>query len=157
MFIKIAFKRAKDTGSFWSKGIGWWTHSPYSHCELWLDGPVDMAYCFSAREGEQSGFKIIELKGLFDVYTLSLDNQVGLKVFNFAKLLTGKKYDWLGLLGFLGPWKVHDDRDRFCSEVCFEVLEGTGLLAANSEKRWKVSPGELSKEIQSIYGPPSKM
>lgn len=157
MVVKVAFKRARDTGSIWSKAISWWTRSPYSHCELWLDGGDDNAYCFSAREGEKSGFKVIDLRGVFDVFIISLDTTEGLKVFNICKLLVNKGYDWLGLLGFLGPWKVHDNNDRFCSEVCFEVLETAKLLASSSEKRWKVSPGELAQELQSIYGPPSKV
>ena len=151
--LRLVFRRAADAG-FWSRAIAWWTKGPYSHCELWLGGPPAHAWCFSSIEGTGTRFAYVDLRPSFDFIELAPDEKSYRLVTAAARALQGKRYDWLGLLGFVLPFGEHDEHDRFCSEVCFEILSGAGIIKTlHPEKRWRVSPSELA-EIASIeYGP----
>lgn len=153
MFIKVAFEKGV---TWYSRVIQWWTRGPYSHVELWLDGEVDKALCFSSLEGVGVRFAVRDLRGTFDTITVSENSQAGLEMYKAALPLTGKKYDWLGILGFAGPLKLHDSKDRFCSEVCYEMLDTEGFLH-DAEARWKVSPNELADVVADKYGKPQRL
>ena len=153
MFVRLAFFNAsRGKSSLWSKSIAWWTRpGPYSHVELWLANDAENALCFSAVEGTGTRFTTRSLVGGFDVVSLSEDARRSMEVRKQCAAIGRTSYDWLGLLGFLGPIKVHDGDDRFCSEVCYEVLDKAGLIK-DPEQRWKVSPNDLAHKVTSIYG-----
>lgn len=157
MFIRVAFKNAFRSRSLWSKGIAWWTRGPYSHVELWLAGEPEAAICFSSREGKGTGRAILDLRPNFDVIQLttsSTDPKIFEKIYSLCESEPHKSYDWLGLLGFLGPAKVHDSRDRFCSEYVYEKLEQADCLAVvGGPDRWKVSPNQLADILRAKFGP----
>ena len=157
MFVRAVFYNAKrGANPLWSKAIAWWTNGDYSHVELWFDGDADKAKCFSSEEGQGVRFITRDLREHFDVVNISDKPIDGIIVYEQAAPLTGKKYDWLGLLGFMyvGPLKLHDVNNRFCSEVCFEVLEKAKLFYAFGEQRWKVSPNELATLLSVKFGTP---
>ena len=150
MFVRVLFKRAENFG-LWSKLIAWWTKGPYSHTEIWLCNEPEDALCYSSQEKTGSRFKILNVKDTFDYVSISENNKDGQRLYDYCTKLPHYKYDWLGLFGFLGPYKIHDDRDRFCSEICFEVLEENGFFD-NDEERWQVSPNYFAKILSEKFG-----
>jgi hypothetical protein len=147
--IAYAFKNASKSGSLWSKLIAWKTGGPYSHVELWISGPLEKAFCFSSREGSGCSFKEIDLTspvGLWTIVPLPMDEGAAQRAFGYAAGLDAAKvrYDYLGILGIGTGHGEHNDRDRFCSEVCVEALQ---LCAGwwRDEKRWLISPSALYK------------
>lgn len=152
MFLRIAFADSRKTGRFYQRLIAWWTQpGPYCHVELWFDGEGDNCVTYSSLEGVGTRFTVQGLEA-YDWVSITEDPQKAQKVYDFCYARPRYKYDWWGLLGFLGPFKFHDNEDRFCSENCYETLDLTGFLH-DPEQRWKVSPNELAAIIAAKYGP----
>jgi hypothetical protein len=144
--IHLAFKR--QTGGIFDKLICWKTGSEFCHVELWLDGNIQAALCFSSRQPDGTSFAHINLAATFDgkpiyeLIPLYLTSKQEIAVNAFCQGCGHKDYDWLGILGFVLPWGEHDDHDRFCSEICTESLEKP-LKWWPGVKPWETSPGDL--------------
>ena len=152
MFLRIVFADSRKTKKFYQRLIAWWTRpGPYCHCELWFSGTKEKALTYSSLEGAGTRFTVQSLED-YDYVSITEDSKEALKVFRFCNERPRFKYDWAGIVGFTGPFKIHDDDDRFCSENCYESLGLTGWLE-NKEERWKVSPNELAKIVAAKYGP----
>lgn len=153
MFVKAVFRNTQRGKVYWyQKLIAWWTKpGPYCHVEFWFQGDSHSALTFSSMEGTGTRFVHQDLSG-FDVVTLTEDEEKAKKLFDWCASMQHKSYDWWGIVGFTGPIKVHDDKDRFCSEVVFEGAEVNGLITSK-DQRWKVSPNELSLIFASNFGP----
>ena len=112
----------------------------YSHTEICIDG---VCYSSSVRDnGVRS--KVIDLNsGKWDYIdiTSQADKEYALKVFESKK---GKKYDWLGALGFGLPFFKQNSNKEYCFEITAEML---GLAHPS-----KVTPTELI----NIFGKPIK-
>lgn len=90
----------------------------YSHTEICIDGTC---YSSSVRDkGVRS--KVIDLNSgkwdLIDI-TSQVDKDKALEVFNANK---GKKYDWLGALGFGLPFLIQDQNKEYCFEINAKML-----------------------------------
>lgn len=115
--MKIALY--KGPVSFWDDPLHWITHwaikirslSPYSHCELEIDG---VCYSSSVRDhGVRS--KVIDLKsGNWDVYRVDADEEFAIKLFQEHM---GNPYDWWGILRFVIPFVPQKKNQYFCSEI----------------------------------------
>lgn len=145
--IAFAFKIAAATGSQWSEMISRVTGSPYSHVELWLDGPINNARCFSSREPHGAGFEQIDLSDarLWNVITLNCTPIQETSANGFCLRTDGKIYDGLGLVPFVfkkGP-ELHDYHAVFCSEVCAAVASKCANKDLGGLFPWQVSPGML--------------
>lgn len=155
MFLRLVFKRAK-WNNFWGKLISWKTGSPYCHVEIWFDGDAAKALTYSAKEPKGTRFTYLDLTepGLWDFIEIPATIAEVKGCIRYARDLGRKAYDWLGIIGFVLPWSnAHDADDRFCSEVCDEVLTRQGMLEG-VEPRWKVSPGELAQAAGLKWGAP---
>lgn len=143
----LAFKTPKD-GNFFSKAICWKTNGLFCHVELMLAGPLDDALCFSSREPHGTGFTHIDLTNstVWDVVVLPVTSAQEAQLLAFANGCGTKEYDWMGILGFILPWGEHDDKDRFCSEVCTEALQKV-LGYFPGVKPWMTSPWDLYKLV----------
>lgn len=154
MFLRLLFKRPAD---FWGRAICWKTGGPYCHTELWFDGEPTAALCFSSRENEGSGFKIIDLtQHDWDFVEITFDPQKVAAVYKICQGLSGRRYDWLGVLAFEIHWLRDDADDLFCSESCALALRNSRLLVLNEDAA-KVSPYELSLLVSKVYGEPAAM
>lgn len=142
-------------------GIMQVTGSPFSHAEFWFDGPVDQARCFSARELESGvGWKTLDLRSREQWKILPLgssalpkggpepssDGGVGEslslrdQIYWFLQGNVGRDYDAQGILGILVDRSHHNDSDRFCSEMVWDL--GQQCLGWRRDiPRWKVAPG----------------
>lgn len=116
--MKIAFYKA-EYGDCWDKLVALWTWGPYSHCELvFSDGE-----CFSAspRDGG-TRFKNIEfVPERWDFLEIPVRDEEEIR--EWCRTQEGRKYDWLGILGFILTIRRLEDRDKwYCSEICFHAL-----------------------------------
>ena len=68
------------------------------------------------------------------------------KVKEWCDKHVGKKYDYMGVLGFVLPF-IHDNKNKwFCSEICCEALKQNTDLIPKVVISSKTSPAKL-KEI----------
>jgi len=149
----LAFYRGAYGGKF-DALIDAWTNGPYSHAELWLDGPAHRARCFSssARDGG-TRYKVIDLdSGKWDAIPLPFNELDRWIIERHIAELGHRKYDWLGILGFVLPWGEHNDKDCFCSEICLHLIQTRGYLLRY--KAWQVSPVKLAAIAAEWWGEP---
>ena len=122
------------------KCIKYFTKSEFVHCELVSCFCNDTFYGYSAFPGEGVRSKYIK----YDPKVWEFINLKDIKtqdVKKFYEKTKGKKYDYLGVLGFV--FGNHDNPNRyFCSEWCATVL---GLNNPS-----KISPGWLYKYLKGL-------
>ena len=75
----------------------------------------------------------------------------------FAEGTGFKRYDMLGILGFVLPQRTHDPAAVFCSEFCTLVLQrclGLFLVdgSGNQVRPWTISPTDLYEMAEKIKG-----
>lgn len=129
----IAFNKSNKT--LMDKMIRFFTKSEYVHCELVTVKRSDKFYGYSAYPGEGVRAKWIS----YDPNEWEFIKIPSVDVKNFLQKTEGKKYDYLGALGFV--FGNNDNPNRwFCSEWCATVL---GL-----ENPSKLSPGDLYRKIK---------
>ena len=120
---------------FFDDAIKFFTHGPYSHCEIALSTsqPSKIYTCFSAsnRDGGVRK-KIMELpQERWDLVELEISPTKGLK------------YDLIGALGVV--LRIRDSKTKyFCSEWCAECL---GI-----DKPYRFSPNSLYKHLTNSHG-----
>ena len=146
----VADANASANGAFFDRIIQWFTRSPYVHVELVFDDSVPAhSLCFSAVPGDGVRFTILDLT-LKEWRLIDLpDSVTPEKCRPVAESYRGERYDWLGILGFSSPFAdlhMHDDRDKFCNEVCIDVLQrACGMFP--HVKAWCQSPGDLYRMV----------
>ena len=126
--VRVAFYKGK--GTWFDKGIRWWTRSPYSHVELVMG---EVCYSSSPRDGGVRD-KIISLGASWEVAPVPwLDQGRAVEIYETHR---GEGYDFTGIVTrqvFNAPL---DKRSRwFCSEFVAHCL---GLPNPS-----KYSPGDL--------------
>jgi len=141
MEIKVAFYKGK--GSWYSKLIRWWTKGRYSHTEIIIDG-----YQYSSVEG----IGVRKKKHHYDerewdyVDIYNIDSRI---IKEFYKLTFSSKYDKIGILGFLVPFKDRSD-EWFCSEWCSNALKISGYKAMWDKEPNKINPNRLYRIVNGI-------
>ena len=147
--MNLAFKDADRAaasskswmGAFFSRAIKWKTGGRFSHVELWMAGPKESATCFSSREPEGTGYATIDLsemvivtegghwgnptisqaKPLWTCVEIPATPEEMYGVQMFVEGVGLKRYDFLGILGFMIPRGsriagiTHDPAWLFCS------------------------------------------
>ena len=124
-----------------------WTWSKYSHVELRFNTvpPTDSddhALCFSS-SGRDGGtrFKYIDLTdGRWDRWRVEKP-AVEAAIFQWCLGKTGKKYDFLGIFGFIIGKQLQDPEKWYCSEICAAALRRHDVL----DFPQKISPGGLAE------------
>jgi hypothetical protein len=108
----------KGNGNYIDSIVRVWTKSPYSHCELVVDGK-----CFSSspQDGgvrdklinlQSGGWDLIELPWADDNKVLSYFNSTAGQTYGWASLITSQVFN-------LG---ISNDKSQFCSEWCANAL-----------------------------------
>jgi len=137
MTIYIAFYKGHG-GNFWQRCqdrlIRFFTRGKYSHCEIAVTHTVKQSVyeCFTASP-RSGGVRYKEMplpSEKWDLITLEANRSV----VDFYYAHQGKKYDWLGVLGFVLRTRQKPNR-YFCSEYVAEFL---GFPQA-----WRFSPNDL--------------
>lgn len=116
----LIFVRSNHIGS---KLIRWWTSSIFDHVEISLGNGKTIG----ARP--RGGVQINDVKLIEAVNWCVAKPAIGLmdeqlaEIINFAKSQVNKKYDWLGVIGFVIDRNINDPNRWFCSEFverCFK-------------------------------------
>jgi hypothetical protein len=112
--MQIAFYKAP--GTLADRLVRMVTGSPYSHCELVINGT---ACSSSIRDGG------VRMKGIYldpakwDVVEVDGDVTVA---WSWFATHVGERYDWAGVFRFVIPFLPHRRRQWFCSEACAAAL-----------------------------------
>lgn len=138
--MKIAFYKGRKR--IFNRLVSWWTRGPYSHCELVLDDGLSVSASFM--DGGMR-YKRIEFNpDHWDFIEIGAETPVIRE--RITKLLTPKprKYDILGLAGFVFR-RISDDKDKmFCSE--------STLFMIGVYDPWRFDPNTLYAMAKSFYG-----
>lgn len=146
-FHDSSFDQTSANGALFDRLIAWRTGSPLVHVEFVMsEGNDKAATTYSSVPGAgvryaqiditQPWWKVVPLPPLKDGVSAA------------AARYLGQKYDWMGIIGFVAPFGEHDDNDKFCSEVCTDLLQAAGLFPF--VKPWCVSPGDLFRMVSSL-------
>lgn len=151
MSVSLAFKVAGD--SFLDQTIKERTGGRFSHVELWLRGEGKAAECFSSRSGG-TAFATIDITDpkIWWVQPVPYPLEFEGELYWFCRGNCDRAYDAIGLVGI--GWDiptVHDPYDRFCSEACFEALQGPRNLFPGIGPRWMVAPSGHPKGGFGLY------
>lgn len=143
--MQIAFYKGTRPGlpGLFNSAVRWWTHGPYSHCEVVLWRLADGRAVCGSSSNLDGGVrrKIIDLDpARWDVVDVPWANQSAAMRW-FAEH-EGTPYDTAGLFGFV--WRRGDgDRGKwYCSEACAAAL---GL-----DEPWRFDPNTLAAVIRSM-------
>lgn len=152
--IVAFYKVDHDGATLVDKAIAWWTSGfkskfngewkkSYSHTEIVFSDGV-MISC-SPREGDVRAKKHIKSDAHWDYLDLSgLDEETARA---FADTQVGKKYDWLGVAGFVIGVRENEKR-WFCSELSTRVLQIGGCIKLGDITPARVSPNRLYKLLK---------
>lgn len=134
--IRVAF-RYSDRRPF-ARLVGWWDRTDTAHCEVAWAWSEPQHECVSSSwlDGGVRGKSLALLPSRWRIYEVDAQPQLALAWLARHK---DKRYDWLGLLGFV--WRpLRDFRRRwFCSEACADIL---GIADP-----WRFSPAALEAVI----------
>jgi hypothetical protein len=139
--MKIASYKSIRPGfsGIFSKLVRWWTNSEYSHTELiFSDGTsasssfIDGGVRFKEISYDNDHWDFIELPESF--------NEKQARV--WFEVNKDKKYDVLGLLGFIWKRGTQDKNKFYCNEAIGEAL---GI-----KDSWRFDPGSFAVVISEI-------
>lgn len=154
--VHLAFKVAAVEGSLGSKAIAWWTKGPFCHVELWLDGPIENALCFSSTLETGTRLAHINLTapvGLWETVEVPCTDVEFSDLLTWCECHTGEKYDQLGIVGFVIPFGEHHAHEEFCSESDGDALEQSTAIGKSwvlaGDRPWKISPNELYRLVKT--------
>ena len=145
MTMWVAFYKGTRPGlaGNFNRGVRWWTHGPYSHCELVIALLADgQAQCWSSANLDGGVRpKLITLDPAhWDVIEVPWANPF--EALDWFVLHEGDRYDTLGLFGFVGR-RGDGDKDKWwCSEACAAAL---GL-----DEPWRYCPNALAAILRSM-------
>jgi hypothetical protein len=141
----IAFYKGTRPGlqGLFNRAVRWWTNGPYSHCEVVLFTKAD-GYSVCASSSQMDGgvrVKLIKLnQDRWDLIEVDFDSDVAAEWF-YARI--GKKYDTLGLFGFV--WRRADGhKDKF---ICSE----SAAASMGIKEPWRYDPNTFAAVLLSIY------
>jgi hypothetical protein len=127
----VAFYKHQDR--LFDRLVRFVTGSVYSHCELIVNG---VSYSASMRDGGVRQ-KVIDYKPeRWDFVEVDGEAMTAVRWFHEHE---EDHYDYLGLLGFLTPWRTESQSRWFCSEA---VAAALGI-----PEPWKFSPGKLYRRL----------
>lgn len=116
MTVQLALR--KDDTRIGALAIQWWTDSPYSHCELVIDG-----YCHSSSIMDKGvrGTLIDLSPDKWDVIDLPWANAA--EVLAYFRRTDGFSYGWFSLIwSQVFNSNETDEDSQFCSEWCAAAL-----------------------------------
>jgi len=141
-----AYVLASKGISLTSRLIRWWQWGfPYTHIAYCLDlsDPNDPYVMEAWWNGVRKGwFSEVHTPGTeFAVFSVEVSKSQKTQVERFLHSQIGRKYDWLGILGFpLRNWKLESKNRWFCSELIFAAFKQAGVELLKNTHPSEVSP-----------------
>lgn len=116
MTVKLAMYKGK--GTIANKIIRWWTNSPYSHCELVVDG---LWYSSSVMDGGVRSKEIVDHSNHWDYFEIPWGSKDA--IMEYFRLTDHHRYGWLSLIwSQLFNRNMNTSTAQFCSEWCANAL-----------------------------------
>lgn len=115
MSVQLALYKGR--GTLFNALIRWWTRSPYSHCELVINGTC---YSSSVRDGGVRAKVMALPSDKWDVIELPWADDTAVTDWFIAH--ERDRYGWLDLLTGQVLGMQRDHRGVFCSEACAKAL-----------------------------------
>ena len=155
--MKLAFYKATAPGATWiDREINRRTgRLGFSHVELvFADG---VSFSSSGRDGG-CRFKTLDIAdpATWEVVGIGGTPEQETAARNFCLKQDGKKYDWLGVIGFVFTDARRYDQPGyrwFCSEVCVAALQASGLWNKSANALidpMKESPNALYRLVKAL-------
>jgi len=151
--INIIFYKGK---SFFSRLIRWKTSSEYSHCEIINNFDDNGFSTFGALPNKGVQFAGINWHKKGTEYDIFETEVTKTQFEEFRQYLTKqykKKYDYLGVLGFIDSRVKQDDNKWFCSELVYKSLKHIEIELFNRDIKFPspslVSISPLLKLVES--------
>ena len=141
--IYFAFYKAYEAAGrdFTDLVIASWTHGPYSHVEIVVDGCM---YSSSGRDGGVRRKPHSLNPASWDYIAVQVEDDAIKKLDKFFEMTLECKYDWMGILGFVLP--VHDSEKRyFCSEWCSKAGIVLDIECLYNKNPARISPNRLAR------------
>ena len=141
-----AYVLASKGISLTSRLIRWWQWGfPYTHIAYCSDlaDPNDPVVMEAWWDGVRKGwFSEVHTPGTeFAVFSVEVSKSQKVQIERFLSSQTGRKYDWLGILGFpLRNWKLESKKRWFCSELVFTAFQKAGVELLKNTHPSEVSP-----------------
>lgn len=135
--MSVALALYKGRGTLFNALIRWWTRSPYSHCELVINGTC---YSSSIRDGGVRGKAMALPADKWDVIDLPWADAYGAQ--RWFDRHAHDRYGFVDLILCQLLGMRRDNRGVFCSEACAASL---GLPDPT-----KYSPGTLAEFCRYI-------
>ncbi len=139
----MAIRIAQYKGvSFTSNMIKRVTRGEYSHTAIMLeDDRIVEAWqgCNKVRiinelsDGHKPGTEV-------DIYLVDMGSKQEENFRAFVELQIGKKYDYMGLVGFYFNSGIHNESKWFCSELFAAACRYAGVALLNNMDPYQVSP-----------------
>jgi len=152
--VRIAFYKAqKETWT--DRIIAGWTGlfnrgtEAYSHVEIGFEIDGMWKYFSSSIRDNgtrwKNGAVLLKNPDRWDIFSKEYDNKKVKKMIKRARSIEGKKYDKLGIMGFVTiSGHVLNDKDSwYCSEACWFILKSKWMK--------RISPRRMSKEISDLF------
>ena len=142
--IRIAQYKGK---SLTSKIIKFKTRGVYSHTAIMLDdnkiveawqGSNEVRIIESLSDGHKPGTEV-------DIYYLDATQSQQVLFVEFVMEQLGKKYDYLGILGFVFNRNFHGQDSWFCSELFMAACVYAGIVVLKNTESWQASPSLITK------------
>lgn len=136
MKAQVAFYRADCKSAEWDdRLISWWTNSPYSHCELVINGIWISA---SPRDGRVRAKRIVPNPANWDMVDVEVDPDI---VWELYGKTVNHSYDWINIwFTQILPFGWQINKWWICSEWV-----GTAIFG----KEYKGNPGDLYRRISN--------
>ena len=114
--VQLAMYKGK--GKVGNALIRWWTSSPYSHCELVVNG---VCYSSSLMDGGVRAKAIALNPDHWDLF--ELPDSLATQILDYFEKTKGQKYSWLDLIRSQVFNANLDEEDAaFCSDWCAAAL-----------------------------------
>ena len=140
------------------KLIAWWTSEKkilgkfngdwregFSHCELVID---NIMYSSSPRDGCVRSYPHTFNTDVWHYDKIGVNDKEKEMLKRLFDQHEGKKYDYLGVAGFVIPFIGHSEDRWFCSEICTEALRTINHPATRRLVPNKTSPVKLATAIR---------
>lgn len=155
-------KTSRKSANYMDRVVSWWT-SPfsskfngqwrytYSHCEV-IKKEADGSYLmYSASSRNNDGVRVKKHsynEASWEYISVpDLNEELAIK---FIKTQVGKKYDWMGIFGFVSPLADHESK-WFCSEIVLRALQIAGSVHLGQYNCNRTSPNRLYALVKDTY------
>ncbi len=149
-----------ENGDFWEHCSCW--DKPANCTECYIEGKIFVGQCFSSTtRGKWKGVRFASGAEIlskhperWEYIECEVDAERLEVAVEEARRLVGKKYDYLGIFGFLNPFPIQDDKRWYCSEIChrFKVL-----CCPHIKPDKRISPRRSAYKLAKAWGEPKPL